>query len=178
MTPLQFDMLKNIARNDHTPVNGAEPKTIDDVSWVWADCVIETVQDKGVFTSLVNAGLAKHSGHKGRDACVTLTQAGFDAYKAAQARTDQIVELAAKLAKSPEPATHTRTTTTGEGRAVVTVHYSIDCDGCADVRSVDFQGVNIYDALTVETINELAMDCQAAHNKDADADALFDRTGV
>lgn len=80
-TALQNAMLKNIARNDFTAVNGAEPANLDDIYWVWANCVIETKEDKGTFASLVNAGLAKHDGNKGRDACITLTQAGFDAYK-------------------------------------------------------------------------------------------------
>ena len=84
-TPLQAAMLHKIARNEFTAVNSAEPSTLADIGWVWADCVIEDAEDKGVFTSLVNAGLAKHSGNKGRDAGVTLTQAGFDAYKAATA---------------------------------------------------------------------------------------------
>ena len=81
-TKLQASLLTSIARSEFTAVNSAEPETLDDIGWVWANCVIETAEDKGVFTSLVNAGFARHSGNKGRDACVTLTQAGFDAYKA------------------------------------------------------------------------------------------------
>ena len=81
VTPLQAAMLKKIALNDFTKVNGAEPETNADIDWVWANTVIEDAQDKGVFTSLLNAGLVQHCGNKGRDACVTLTQAGFDAYK-------------------------------------------------------------------------------------------------
>ena len=80
-TPLQNAMLKKIARNEFTSVNSCEPETLGDIGWVWADCVIEDSQDKGVFTSLINAGLVKHSGNKGRDASVTLTEAGFVAYK-------------------------------------------------------------------------------------------------
>ena len=82
MTPKQAAMIRKIARNDFTPVNGSEPESLSDIDWVWADTVIEDAEDKGAFTSLVNAGLAEHNGHKGRDSCVTLTQAGFDAYKA------------------------------------------------------------------------------------------------
>ncbi len=82
-TKLQAQFLAIIARCEFTSVNGAEPSTIDDIGWIWADCVIENAQDKGVFTSLLKAKLTKHSG-KGSEACVTLTQAGFDAYKAAQ----------------------------------------------------------------------------------------------
>jgi hypothetical protein len=82
VTPLQAAMLRKIARNDFTERNGAEPQALADIGWIWANCVIETAEDKGVFTSLVNAGLAEHDGNKGRDACVTLTKAGFDAYRA------------------------------------------------------------------------------------------------
>jgi hypothetical protein len=82
-TKLQAAFLAIIARSEFTAVNGAEPSALADVGWVWADCVIENAQDKGVFTSLLKAKLTKHSG-KGKEACVTLTQAGFDAYKAAQ----------------------------------------------------------------------------------------------
>ena len=82
-TKLQAAFLAIIARSEFTAVNGAEPSALADIGWVWSDCVIENNTDKGVFTSLLNAGLAEHSG-KGKQACVTLTQAGFDAYKAAQ----------------------------------------------------------------------------------------------
>jgi hypothetical protein len=79
-TTLQTEMLKAIARDELTPVNGAEPESRHDAE-TFADCVIETAVDKGTFTSLLNAGLVWHSG-KGRDAVVGLTDAGFDAYKA------------------------------------------------------------------------------------------------
>lgn len=81
MTPLQAQMIRDIARNDFTLVNGSEPASLEDIGWVWANTVIETPTDKGVFTSLLNAGLVAHSGNKGRDACITLTAAGFAAYK-------------------------------------------------------------------------------------------------
>jgi hypothetical protein len=81
MTPLQKQMLRSIARSDFTIVNGCEPVALEEVSWVWANTVIETPEDKGVFTSLLNAGLVEHNGLKGRDACITLTAAGFAAYK-------------------------------------------------------------------------------------------------
>lgn len=74
-------MIKNIATNDMTMTNGATPVTLDDIGWVWADCVLESKEDRGTFTSLVNAGLARHDGSKGREACVTLTQAGLDLFK-------------------------------------------------------------------------------------------------
>lgn len=80
VTSLQAKMLKAIARNELTPVNGAEPITRDEAE-TFADMVIETAEDKGVFTSMLNAKLVWHSG-KGRDAVVGLSDAGFAAYKA------------------------------------------------------------------------------------------------
>lgn len=79
-TALQANMLKAIARDELTPINGAEPTNHEDAT-TYADMVIETSQDKGTFTSLKNAGLVWHSG-KGRDAVVGLTETGFAAYKA------------------------------------------------------------------------------------------------
>ena len=80
-TKLQASMLKRIARNDHTNLNGAEPSKLDDIGWVWASTVIENAQDKGTFTSLALAGLVRHCGNSGEDACVGLTEAGLAAYK-------------------------------------------------------------------------------------------------
>lgn len=79
-TKLQQNMLTAIALSEYTPVNGSEPETNDDVGEVWANTIIYDAQDKGVFTSLLNAGLVKHSG-TGRDAVVSLTDAGFAEYK-------------------------------------------------------------------------------------------------
>ena len=78
-TELQKQMLNRIARDEMTSINGMEPETADETN-TWADSIIETPTDKGVFTSLLNAGLVWHSGDK-RDAGCGLTEAGFDAYK-------------------------------------------------------------------------------------------------
>lgn len=82
VTELQANMIRNIAESEYTSVNGAVPSNVNDIGWVWADCIIEDSQSKGVFTSLKNAGLVEHSGGPKADACVTLTQAGFEAYQA------------------------------------------------------------------------------------------------
>lgn len=88
MTTLQNAMLKNIAKSDFTDVNGSEPRTLDDVGNVWADDVISSAEDKGVFTSLLRAGLVEHQAFANkRDNTVSLTQAGFDAYKAIAAKS-------------------------------------------------------------------------------------------
>lgn len=82
MTPLQAQMLREISLSDLTEVNGREPDTLQDIGWVWADTVITDAQDRGVFLSLQQAGLVVHSGGPAGDAGVTLTEAGFRAYKA------------------------------------------------------------------------------------------------
>lgn len=79
VTKLQAEMLKKIATSEFTRLNGAEPKNAED-TLTWASDVIETSQDKGVFTSLLNAGLAIHHGD-GRDAVVKLSDSGFKVYK-------------------------------------------------------------------------------------------------
>jgi hypothetical protein len=83
-TELQTKMIRNIAENEFQPTNGAAPECFEDLGYVWADAVITNAEDKGVFTSLVNAGLADHNGDRGRDACVRLTEAGFAEYLRAQ----------------------------------------------------------------------------------------------
>ena len=81
VTPLQAAMLKRIARSEFTAVNGGEPSTMDDVGWVWASEIIITAEDKGVFTSMLNAKLVEH-GDKRRSTTIRLTKNGFEAYKA------------------------------------------------------------------------------------------------
>jgi len=77
----QANMINAIAFSEFTPVNGAHPANLDEIDWVWADVVIENQEDKGTFTSLVNAGLAQHNGQKGQDAMVTLTPKGFAVFE-------------------------------------------------------------------------------------------------
>jgi hypothetical protein len=81
ITPLQTQMIIKIARSEFTTVNGAVPKSLTDIGWVWADMIIEDSEDKGVFTNLLKNNLAKHCGNKGRDASVTLTEDGFKVFQ-------------------------------------------------------------------------------------------------
>lgn len=78
-TPLQQAMIRKIARNEFTPVNGAIPENAANTE-TWANVIIESAEDKGVFTSLKNAGLVWHSGENGRDAGVGLTEKGFQVF--------------------------------------------------------------------------------------------------
>lgn len=77
-TPLQQALIVKIAESEFTEVNGRTPTSLDEIGYVWADTIIEDAQDKGVFTSLLNAGLVEHSG--GKDAGVTLTEEGFKVF--------------------------------------------------------------------------------------------------
>ena len=90
-TPLQQAMLVKIAEDLLTCVNGAVPSCADEAH-TFADMIIENAQDKGVFTSLVNAGLAEHNGHKGRDGEVCLTAAGFAEYQRIKLMTNTATE--------------------------------------------------------------------------------------
>jgi hypothetical protein len=75
VTQLQAAMLKKIAFDEFTPANGSMPSCAADTE-TWADQVIETAQDKGVFTSLLNAKLVWHRG-SGREGGVGLTEQGY-----------------------------------------------------------------------------------------------------
>ena len=81
LTPLQAAMIKLIAENEMTVINGGKPSDLDDVGQVWVSCVIFSAEDKGVFTSLLNARLVEHGG-SGKEAWAGLTNDGFAAYKA------------------------------------------------------------------------------------------------
>ncbi len=79
-------LLVNIARNLMTPVNGAEPKTLDDAGSVWRDCLdqgpetIEPTSLPGLVASLTKKGLATANGES-----VGLTTLGFAAYQSVAA---------------------------------------------------------------------------------------------
>lgn len=82
ITDMERKLLTNIARNEYTPVNGAEPATNDDVYAVWSNCLdcgphkIAATSIPGILSSLVKKGLADSDGEQ-----VSLTDAGFAAYK-------------------------------------------------------------------------------------------------
>lgn len=81
MTLNQYEMLMSIVLDEFQPTNGKEPETYADTDWVWADNIIQSAEDRGTFTSLVNAGFAVHNQLTGRESCVRITEAGFNAYK-------------------------------------------------------------------------------------------------
>ena len=78
-TQLQTKMIVAIAEDLHTPLNGDVPECKEDAH-TYAEMIIETAQDKGVFTSLLNAGMVWHVAD-GRDSICGLTDAGFAEYQ-------------------------------------------------------------------------------------------------
>ena len=81
MTTLQKKMIIKIAENEMAPGNGSKPKTFEETGDVWTDCVVEDAEDKGVATSLVNAGMVEMTCYKNkRDNTICLTKAGFFEY--------------------------------------------------------------------------------------------------
>lgn len=79
VTTLQADMLNAISKSEFNAVEGNIPDTVGD-STTWAEMIIETAQDKGVFTSLLNAGLVFHFPN-GKDSTVQLSEKGLKVVK-------------------------------------------------------------------------------------------------
>ncbi|MFA7143618.1 MAG: hypothetical protein WC175_06600 [Candidatus Dojkabacteria bacterium] len=82
VTPLEYDMLKKIALNEYTTLNGAEPDTADQSS-CWMDCIVESKSDGAIFISLSKKGLINYFKDKEepRESICELTNLGLAAYK-------------------------------------------------------------------------------------------------
>jgi hypothetical protein len=82
LTKGERKLLVNIDRNLMTPVNGAEPATLDDAGSVWSNCLdqgpetIKPASLPGLVASLTKKGLASSNGES-----VGLTPLGFAAYQ-------------------------------------------------------------------------------------------------
>lgn len=84
ITKNEADLLRNIAENQYTDVNGARPHSINDVGAIWSNCLnapfapvdIAPKSIPGIMSSLVQKGLAKSDGET-----VWLTAEGFAAYQ-------------------------------------------------------------------------------------------------
>lgn len=113
LTKGERQLLVNIARNLMTPVNGAEPATLDDAGSVWRDCLdqgpetIKPASLPGLVASLTKKGLATTNGES-----VGLTPLGFAAYRsvAAEAKTGPDETKAEEKAK-PQPREGTKQAT-------------------------------------------------------------------
>lgn len=81
LTDKEKQVLENIARNDYTTGNGAEPEKRED-TYCWADCVdcgpfnVPRKSIPGIIGSLVKKGLVLTDGE-----CIELSDSGFQAYK-------------------------------------------------------------------------------------------------
>jgi len=79
-TELQFNLLTKIVESEYTAWNGNAKGLIKESipmdSAVWTSMIVESKQDKGTLTSLINADLVQHGG-EGRDSQVWLTDTGF-----------------------------------------------------------------------------------------------------
>lgn len=80
MTNLQEHMINKIARSEFSEINGCVPMKLSEIGSIWADTIIEVPEDKGVFTSLLKAGLVFHTGPNDPDAGCGLTEEGFVVY--------------------------------------------------------------------------------------------------
>jgi hypothetical protein len=81
MTDLQNKMLIEIAHSDYSPTNSVPPKDFSETGEIWLNCVVNTPKEKGVLTSLINAGMVvTFVGASKQDNTVSLTEAGFAAY--------------------------------------------------------------------------------------------------
>lgn len=103
-TDLERAMVVKIARSEFTSVNGAIPKSLDEVGWVWANVIIEDAADKGVFTSLLKKGLVEHSGGVKSDMAVTLTDRGFQVFLSISAEKAPIQQRPTRKNATPAPS--------------------------------------------------------------------------
>jgi hypothetical protein len=81
VTKLQANMIRKIAESEFNTKNGGIPNSLEQIGQIWADSIIEDAEDKGVFTSLLNAGLAYHYFSGSKNAAIELSETGFAAYK-------------------------------------------------------------------------------------------------
>jgi hypothetical protein len=83
-TELQYNLLVKMLEDDFTNFNGDAKALLEsndpNESTTWASGVLETAQDKGTFTSLLNADLVWHTS-EGRESKVGFTASGFEIMK-------------------------------------------------------------------------------------------------
>lgn len=78
-TELQAAMIVAIAENECGPTNG-HPTCTEECN-TWSNMIVESAQDKGVVTSLINAGLVTvQTDPDPRESAIALTEAGYAEY--------------------------------------------------------------------------------------------------
>jgi hypothetical protein len=112
LTRGERQLLVNIARNLMTPVNGAEPATLDEAGSVWRDCLdqgpetIASTSLPGLVASLTKKGLATTNGES-----VGLTAAGLAAYRSVAAEAKASPEEAITAEAKPQTREGTKQAT-------------------------------------------------------------------
>lgn len=81
-TALQTAMIVKIATSENTSYNGDVEPFLSGAahayeSSTWTSVIVQSAQDKGVLTSLINANLVRHF-HAGDDSTVELTESGLE----------------------------------------------------------------------------------------------------
>jgi hypothetical protein len=112
LTRGERQLLVNIARNLMTPVNGAEPATLDDAGNVWSNCLdqgpetIASTSLPGLVASLTKKGLATTNGES-----VGLTTLGLAAYRSVAAEAPATKEEATTAEAKPQTREGTKQAT-------------------------------------------------------------------
>ena len=73
-------VLNNIARSEYSALNGAEPKTREEIDFVWANCVADSKPEKKALAELLENQYVTADNGKGADSCVTLSVIAWDAW--------------------------------------------------------------------------------------------------
>ena len=76
VTELQYAMLCKIIEDDYTSSNGNAVEALKEGSYgcyTYVNQIIESSQDRGTATSLINAGLVKRHNAGTREDCIWLT---------------------------------------------------------------------------------------------------------
>ncbi len=83
VTELQYKMLCKIIEDEYTPSNGNTIVALeeDDEAYTYAFQIIQTAQDRGTATSLMNAGLIGRHSTGTDDDLIWLTQEGIELMK-------------------------------------------------------------------------------------------------
>ena len=84
LTDNERKMLLDVAHNEFCDWDDDGPVGV----WVWSDCVgdcFNATSKGGIISSLTKKGALRQSGEKGREACVAITQLGWDAVRDTEA---------------------------------------------------------------------------------------------
>jgi hypothetical protein len=104
MTDLQNKMLIAIAHSDYSPTNSIPPKNFEETGPIWISDIVNTPEQKGVLTSLVNAGMVITTVYPNKNEnTVELTTIGFAAYQEAMRPIKEAVDTTIERVLSKEP---------------------------------------------------------------------------